>query len=252
MPEDQQEAHCHRKRENGQSVNLLPQPCIGEFMSVIAVTTNEPRSIKVLFPDAIETPLRYDMSIYAELGIAGIERKKIPSDLLASIEDGRLRRELIAMREECDFSILLLHGKFRFKDDILYDGKHPTRWNRKGIRNMLRTLEWVEGCFIEYAVDNIELVDTVHELAEYLDDKSHFSLKGRPGIQKIWAVPTKLEKIVHFYDGLPGIAAVRARALALRFPDPLQLYEASVDDISSIRGFGKSAAIEIHNFLRGK
>jgi ERCC4-type nuclease len=216
------------------------------------ITTNEPAAIKNLFVDRIETPMNFDMKLYTEAGTVGIERKKIPGDLISSVEDGRLRRELIAMREECDHRVLLLHGVFRYnRKGQVVDNKHVLRWTETGIRNLLRTIEWVEGCFIEQARTTLELVSIVTELQSYLDTQKHFSLKGRPGIQKSWIVPTKSEHVIHFYDGLPGIAPVRAKLLMTRFPNPIELYEASIEDIASIKGFGIPVATQIHNFLRG-
>lgn len=218
----------------------------------VLITTNEPIAIRRLFTDSVETPMNFDMKLYTEAGTVGIERKKIPGDLLSSVEDGRLRRELIAIRDECNFAVLLLHGSIRYdKNGNVRVGKRTIHWTDKGIRNLKRTIQWVEGCFIEEAHDDYELVQVVNELQTYLDEKHHFSLKGRPGIQKTWIVPTKKEHVIHFYDGLPGIAPVRARMLADHFSNPIQLYEASVEDISSIKGFGKQVAQQIYNFIRG-
>lgn len=55
----------------------------------------------------------------------------------------------------------------------------------------------------------------------------------------------------YFYDGLPGIAVVGAQKLADRFPSPMNLYQASVEEIMEIKGMGKVVSQGIHNFLRG-
>jgi len=220
-------------------------------MSVL-ITTNEPQSIKDLFVDSIEVPMNFDMKLYTESGTVGMERKKVPSDLLASVEDGRLRREIIAMKAECDHRMVILHGVMKFdKHGMLMSGKRQLRWSRTGIRNLIRTMEWMEGCFVENAVNDDDLVALVLTLQDYLDKQKHYSLKGRPGVQKSWLVPTKDEKYIHFYDGLPGIAPVRARMLLQAFPHPLDLFQANIEQISDIRGFGKPIATGIYNFLRG-
>jgi len=196
--------------------------------------------------------MNFDIKLYTESGTVGIERKKLPGDFLTSVDDGRLRREIIAMRGECDHQLVLLHGVFRYdRHGQVLDGKRTLRWTRTGIRNIRRTIEWVEGCFIEQAEDDQELIDVIETLQKYLNEKHHFSLKGRPGIQKTWVVPTMEERVIHFYDGIPDIAPVRAKALAARFPSPMELYEASAEDIATMSGFGKQSAIKIYNFLRG-
>ena len=217
------------------------------------ITTNEPRKIRELFVDRIEVPMNFDMKLYCNLATVGIERKKIPGDLISSIEDGRLGREILAMREECQVMIVLYHGVMRFnKNGTLRLGRRTSyRWTEKGLRNIRRTLEFVEGCHIEYAKNNYELVKVVSELQEYLDEKEHLSTKGRSPIKSDWIKPIYYEKVRYFYDGIPGVAVVGAKKLADKFPSPMQLYSASVEEIMEIPRVGRAMATGIYNFLRG-
>jgi len=219
----------------------------------LIITSNEPQKIKDLFVGWIEMPMHFDFMLYTNKGTVGIERKAVPSDLIASVDDGRLRKELIAMREECDFQVIMLHGIMRFDSNsqLILGNKRRSRWTRTGIRNLRRTLEWVEGCYVEQVPNDRELVEAIEDLQYYLDKGKHLSLKGRPGIQRDWILPTKVERVLHFYDGIPGIAPVRAKALALAFPEPMSIYEASIDNIAGVQGIGKPTAKKIYNFLRG-
>ena len=221
-------------------------------MTVI-ITTNEPKDIRQLFSDKIETPLGFDFMLYTENGVVGLERKKVPGDLISSIEDGRLGREILAMRDECQIMVILLHGTMRFNPNgTLRLGRRTSyRWTDKGIRNIKRTLEFVEGCYIEYARNNIELVAVVNELQDYLDDDTHLSMKGRTPLRSDWIKSTYYERVRYFYDGLPGVAVVGAKKLADRFPTPLELYSASIEEIMEIPRMGKSLSTGIYNFLRG-
>jgi len=198
--------------------------------------------------------MNFDMKLYTEGGTIGLERKKVPGDLLSSVTDGRLAREILAMREECQYMFILLHGKVRYR----YDGTVNTgrrrwgrTWTKKGLRNLYRTLQVVEGCYLEYPENNRELVDAVNELQVYFDTTDHFSLKGRPSMKTDWVVPTRTERVRYFYDGLPSVGIIEAKRLTTRFPDPLDLYQATVEQIMEVRGFGKPSATVIYNFLRG-
>lgn len=221
----------------------------------VVITTNEPKRIRELFLDRIEVPMNFDIILYTKAGAIGIERKKVPDDLLSSVTDGRLNREILAMREETQIQIVLLHGKMKFnKDGSLKTWRNrPQRygWTKKGITNLKRTLRYVEGLYIEEAINNKELVQVINDLQIYFDQKYHLSIKSRPRIETSWMIPTHAERIVYFYSGLPGIAIVGAKKLYDHFSNPLQLYEASIEDLMQVRGIGKAMATGIYNFLRG-
>ena len=220
----------------------------------IFIDSNEPRKVKNAFGEhAIDIPLNgYDFEIYTESGLVCIERKRIPGDFLGSVTDGRLYKQILSMRESSSIAILLLEGKFRYtKEGILVQGRRRTRWNRKGINNLLRSIRWVEGIDIERSSGLDETVDTVLQIEEYFDKIDHLSLKSRPRIQTNWIVPSYGERIIHFYNGLPGVGINGAKKIYDKFPSPMQLYSASVEEIMEVPRIGRALATGIYNFLRG-
>jgi ERCC4-type nuclease len=222
-------------------------------MSDGLIVPNEPRNIKDLFPDFIECPQGFDMKLFTEAGTIGIERKHVPDDLLSSVADGRLGREILAMREECNFQVVLLHGIIRYHSDgtVNFGRKVKSRWTAVGVRNLLRTIQYVEGCYIEQAYSSWELPIIVAEMQSYFDRKVHLSMKSRPGVQRDWLVPTKDERIIRFYQGLPGIAVMGAKKLYDMYPNPFDLFNANIEDLMSIPKFGRTTSTRIYNFLRG-
>jgi ERCC4-type nuclease len=154
------------------------------------------------------------------------------------------------MRNECKFLVVLLHGKiFYDRSDNVKMYKSNRRWTRKGIRNLLRTLRYAEGCFIEEAHTDEELVTTVDELQQYFDRKQHISIHVRPGLNSNWFVHAKQEQLLYFYSGLPGISLTRAKKLVERYPRPIDLYGATVEQLCEIPKFGKITATKIKSFL---
>ena len=222
----------------------------------IVITPNDYTHIGELFGElAISSPLDgFDLLLYTRRGKIPLERKAIPGDLIASVTDGRLARELRAMREVSKFYILLLHGRFTFRQDgtlVIPGAKRAGRdWTRKGIRNLLRTIQYVEGAFIEQAESDEELVEVVTQIEDYFNKSQHLSLRIRPGLQSNWILPTRDEKVMHFYQGLPGISTIRARSLIKQYPSPMGLYAATIDDLMSISGVGRTIAKGIYDFLR--
>lgn len=236
-------------------------------MTVI-ITTTEPKEIRELFTDRLEIAQGFDMLLYTNRGEFPIERKAIPGDLISSVQDGRLQRELIAMREvNPDLFLILLHGKFRFhKDDtvIMSDSKQvedriKRHWTRKGIRNLMRSLQLIEGAIIETAETDEELVQVIDEWQKYLDSNEHRSVRGRTRIDNDYTIPIKTERVRYFYAGLPCSSGDRMRSLGIekakdlqeKYPVPIDLYTASIEDFMSIKGFGKILSENIYNFLRG-
>ena len=219
----------------------------------ILIDSVEPRKVKDAFGEyAIDTPLEgFDFKMYTECGIVAIERKRIPGDFLSSLTDGRLYQQILAMRDSSNIQILLLEGRFRYnRDNILLRGRRKTRWNRKGITNLLRSIKWIEGVDIEYSSSISDTVITVLEIQDYFDKTDHTSLRGRPRIQTNWIKPTREEKIIYWIQGLPGVGVTTARKLYEKFPTPLLLFQASPSDIGSIPRIGKVVAMGIHDFLR--
>jgi len=222
----------------------------------VVITTNEPRNIKNLFIDRIEEPMDFDMLLYTNRFPFPIERKAIPGDLISSVYDGRLHRELIAMREvNPGFYMVLCHGVFEFKrnGDLVMPDRNMRVWTKKGIRNLIRSLEVMEGAIVEFAETNGDLVEIIEEWQVYLDTDEHRSIRSRPRLEPDWLVPTRSEKVRYFYQGIkPGISTVTSKALEKRFPNPSDLNDASIDSIMEVPGVGKGTATKIYNFLRGE
>ena len=217
------------------------------------ISAHEPRHIKRLFGDtAIEDPsMGYDMKLYTNPAVIGLERKKFPSDFLASIQDGRLNREILAMREDTDIQILVPHGRTpKYDKDGILTVVGDRKWTKKGITNIFRTIQYVEGVYVEWAKNDAELVQMIHDLQDYFDKKEHDSLRSRPRIKTNWMVPSRAERIIYWMQGLPGVGTTTAKKLYEKFPAPLLLFQANIDDIDDVPRVGKSMAVGIYNFLR--
>jgi ERCC4-type nuclease len=182
-------------------------------------------------------------------GLLGIQRKEVPSDFLASIEDGRLARELPLLSRGVDFPILLLEGMFIYDtEDCLRVGGRPTRYKRLGIKRLLRSVFYSHGVYIEHSGGLSETPTVVNEVIDYFSH-DHTSLSTRPKLQGLWGKPTLNEQICYFYQGVPGIGVVLAQSLAKIFPKPADLVIASLDDLKAVTHVGKQRAARIYKFL---
>jgi len=182
-------------------------------------------------------------------GLLGIQRKETPSDFLASLEDGRLARELPLLSKGVDFPILLLEGTFSYDtDDCLRIGGRPSRYSRGGIKNLLRSVFYSQGICVEYSGSLSETPTVVNELIDYLGH-DHISLLTRPKLQGVWGKPSASERMCYFYQGVPGVGVVLAQGLARVFSTPADLVNASLDELKALPQIGKQRAERIYMFL---
>jgi len=219
---------------------------------MILISPSEPGELRDAL-DATSSPLceekGADILAPTGKGLLGIQRKEVPSDFLASLEDGRLTRELPLLSKGVDFPILLLEGMFMYdSDDCLRVGGYPTRYKRLGIKRLLRSAFYCHGVYVEHSGDLSETPTVVKELIDYFSHE-HTSLFTRPKLQGLWGKPTPKEQISYFYQGLPGVGVVLAQTLTKIFPKPADLIAASLDDLKAIPQVGKQRAARIHRFL---
>lgn len=224
---------------------------------IIVVSHNEYKNKRLkealgnlAFPDN----LPFDFMILTERGPIPAERKKFPQDFLASVEDGRFSSECAAMRDVSEFRFIICEGKPRYsRKGRLMAGRRESRYSKAGFRNLCRSLEFVEGCKLEWSSDQWDTVQVLKELQDYFDKEKHLSLRTRPKFLNQWFESATYEQRFLFWlQGCgPGIGPATAIELAKVFHSPAELFSAEVTDIMKVKGVGKITATSIYSFLRG-
>ena len=222
---------------------------------IVLVSPNESEVRKELDKRGIgiEHNMPYDFQLITARGKVPVERKRFPEDFVASVQDGRMARECAAMRQDSEYRFLIVEGRDIYtRGGLLLIGDRPSRWTRTGIRNMCRSIRFVEGVDIEFTENIPDTVDCLVELQHYFDVESHVSLRRRSTFESDWLVPTAEERMVFWLQGLPSISVVRARKLAELFPNPMAVFSASVEQLKEVDGIGDKLATGIYRFLRGE
>jgi ERCC4-type nuclease len=112
-------------------------------------------------------------------GKLAIQRKAFPDDFLASIDDGRLAREL-AMLSRTECPVLIVEGRPQWTADGHLMASWTSRWTRQQIRNLMRSVWLTHGVMVEHT-DNInDTATAVIELETWFRKKVHRSLLSRP------------------------------------------------------------------------
>ncbi len=229
-------------------------------MPTIICDSNEwPRFKHHLKEQGMPAELGFDFMLYTKAGVVVAERKKIPGDLLASVGDGRLASQCAAMREQGDFRFLIPEGTIHYSvDGHVIEDKKPSHWTRTGIRNLLRSIRFVEGVDIEYSKNIPNTISILQELQGYFDTGKHGSYRTRPGLKSDWPVTQYEERYLHWLQGLPGTSVERslgpatAKRIANVYSNPPALFAAEVEEIEGIKGIGEKTAKGIWGFLHGE
>ena len=218
------------------------------------ISPTEPKKLRNL-PEAITSSyceeIGADIVHFTNRGIIPTQRKTV-IDFVASISDGRLSKEFALMREASPFRILLIEGVFRYtQDDKLKTGRRISHYTKQAIHKILWGIQFQEGIEICYSRNINETIEIIYWLQEWMDKEEHNSLRVRAGYKGDWFVTSKEERLIHFYQGLPGVSIGLAKLLIKKYPSPISLLSATTEDIQSISKFGKGRAERIIEFLQG-
>ena len=217
------------------------------------ISPTEPKKLRNL-PEAIVSSyceeIGADIVHFTHRGVIPTQRKTVP-DFVASISDGRLSKEFALMREASLFGILLIEGVFRYtQDDKLKTGRRVSHYTRQAIHKILWGIQFQEGITICYSRNINETIEIIYWLQEWMDKEEHDSLRIRAGYKGDWFVTSREERLIHWMQGLPGISIGLAKLLVKKYPSPISLLSATVEDIQSIPKFGKGRTERIIEFLQ--
>lgn len=175
-----------------------------------------------------------------EKGLHGAQRKTV-SDLLASVADGRLQRELGQMLQ-LTTRFLVLEGTPHWSNEGIIMGTYGSRWTVRQWTGLMASIG--QSCSL-IGSDSIQQTSmTVDALYQWTAKAKHTTLENRPGPQGAWGKPTNKEYQIHLVQGIPGVGAGVATKIVEKFGVPWK-WTVTVDDLMTIPGIGKKKALQI-------
>lgn len=212
---------------------------------MIYVSGAEPAELRVMgessnAPEAFGADFMFASDAF---GMVGIQRKKFPEDLVASMNDGRLGKELIQL-QALDVRILIFEGVPMFTDrgDLIYDYANMTK---RSLINMQTSLVAHHGVTPWWTVSISDTFNTVMSIYDYCQKAtSSSSLTGRVRKMK-WGDGTAKEFAVFMAEGIPGIGRTRAEALVKKFGGLPVALTATREELLEVEGIGPKAADSI-------
>jgi ERCC4-type nuclease len=215
--------------------SLLVSPAEPERLRAIGTVSSRPEKYGA------------DFMFFAHKQWVGIQRKEI-SDLIASLADGRLARE-VAQMQSLDQRMLIVEGPIRFTNDgEMMDrpfGQKLTKKQWKGLLWSIRLKDiWVE--FSESVDDTIEILSWFEE---WIRRDKHQSLERRPGPLSMWGNPTNEDYQRHLLMGLPGVGPELAERLRAKFGGVPWQWTINYEDLLNVDGIGAKKARSIYDSL---
>jgi ERCC4-type nuclease len=205
-------------------------------MAKLWVSPTEPPPLKEMADVVSMHPEEYgvDVLIHGLAHSIGIQRKTI-SDLLASLQDGRLA-EQVAKMQRLDFSIILLEGRFNWTGEgHLISNGWGEKLSKSRFRRMILSI-LAAGVHVEFTVDLNDTLEWVEAATSWADAYEHSTLqaKGRD-VRGQWGEKKTEHYRLSVLCSFPGIGPELARRILDEIGWPMEL----TGDLLSVKGLGK-------------
>jgi ERCC4-type nuclease len=150
-----------------------------------------------------------DFLIHSPLGLVGVQRKEL-SDLVASLHDDRVSREIIQMRE-LDWAIWILEGVPTWTSDglAMWTRTKYTKAQHLGVLFSLSS----QGFSILSSTGTQDTIGLLSAFNDWVMKSEHRGINQRSSPRGMWGKPDAREWQINFLQGLPGMGYTRAAAV---------------------------------------
>lgn len=180
----------------------------------------------------------------------GVQRKEW-KDLIASVEDGRLAREIPMMRA-LDVPWIVVEGWPQTANDgTIIDKRFGRAWSVQSIAKILWGMQ-VQGIAFDRTVDVAGTVQWVTAMVEWSRKDKHGSVMVRPGPTGMWGHRNDRDWGVHLLQGLDGVGVELAGRIWDHFGKVPWTWDVGVKELMEVPGIGKKKAEKMMRALDGK
>ncbi len=208
------------------------------------ISPAEPKAFLELGPYSSE-PERYGVDIltFPQGKLLGLQRKTC-ADLVASLRDDRLSRELSQV-QALDRSVLICEGTWGWNHDGVAtkvhggNGKGTSGFTRSQFDGVMLSCQ-VNGMIVLHSDGIADTIRQIQQVVRFFERESHDSLFVRPKYRADeWGTAAHRGWAIHLLQSFPGISVVTAAAIYDTVGLPLHWDDV---DLESIPGVGKKRA----------
>ena len=179
----------------------------------------------------------------------GVQRKEI-ADFIASVQDGRLAREIAQMRAaELPIMVVVIEGRVQFTNDgYLMLGQRQTRVTKSQYNSMQWSLMDL-GVHVSYTDSAYGTAEYIGGLARWSMKKTHNSMMRRPGPVAPWGKVMNEDWALHLLQSFDGLGLDRARAVLKHFGGVPLDWTVTEKELMQVPGIGKVLATRMYQAL---
>lgn len=208
------------------------------------ISSTEPPLLRAL-GHVSQVPERYGVDIlwHSKVsGLCGIQRKEYPGDFVASVQGGRLSKE-IGQMQTLDLRVLLLEGRPNWTTDGKAVGQY-VRWTKTAHRRELCSVQ-ARGVWVLTSDNLDDTIGTIWDVLHWSNKPKHYSTQTRPKPRgDRWGRITNRDWQLHLIQGIDGVGPELAERILDQVGMPFKL-GVTEDELLTVKGLGKTRAKRI-------
>lgn len=178
----------------------------------------------------------------------GVQRKEL-SDLLASVRDGRLGKELGQIHQAGLRAVLVVEGRATWTSEGIMAGEYGPRWSKQQHWGVQLAVQ-LEGVWLVQTSNLRDTIAFIRAFYAWTKKKTHGSLNKREAPKGIWGTKaTDQDFARHILTSFPGIGPEAANRIFEEFGRTPLRWDCTEDELLKIKGLGKKRVAAIRKVL---
>lgn len=173
----------------------------------------------------------------------GMQRKEL-KDFLASIEDGRLEKEIAQMKGDGGFDgvvlpIVVIEGKVRWTNEGEMMQRYGRTWDRSGFNGLLLSMAHL-GVHVMWTDNLAATVQLVSQYATWTRRSNHtFGQRRASPAPNAWGQTSNRDWALHLMQSFPGIGPGVAGNIIDEFDGVPMKWTCTEAELRKVKGLGK-------------